>query len=196
MESWQPLAGDASEVTAALGRAHRVLAGTGSWCASSGPSEPVLARRLVAISPGMGLVGRAEASLVRSRLGDDGASNAIRIRRSVAAVLSVNLVVPAGIASPCGAGGRGAGCRFVASGVLAFRESHARDSRPHAVTRCLLTGTGVGLTPRRSRPPPVARWYARMPTRRILLLLDDLLGIADPDVPLAPYHSGCGGGGR
>ena len=65
----------------------------------------------------------------------------------------------------------------------AFCESHARDISFHAVTRLLRAGMGVAdLDGEAARE----RVRVRVPDAdpQDLLLLDDLLGIADPDVPL------------
>src|SRR5262249_19235482 len=67
--------------------------------------------------------------------------------------------------------------------VWAFCESHAREIPFHAVTRLLRAGTGVAdLDGDAARP----RVRAQLPDAdpQDLLLLDDLLGIADPGVPL------------
>ena len=64
-----------------------------------------------------------------------------------------------------------------------FCESHARDIPFHAVTRLLRAGTGVAdLDGEAAR----ARVREQVPDAdpQDLLLLDDLLGIADPEVPL------------
>ena len=67
--------------------------------------------------------------------------------------------------------------------VWAFCESHASDIPFHAVTRLLRAGTGVtDLDGAAAR----ARVREQVPDAdpQDLLLLDDLLGIADPEVPL------------
>ena len=64
-----------------------------------------------------------------------------------------------------------------------FCESHARDVPFHAVTRLLRAGIGVAdLDGEAAR----ARVREQVPDAdpQDLLLLDDLLGIADPEVPL------------
>ena len=66
----------------------------------------------------------------------------------------------------------------------AFCESHARDVPFHVVTRLLRAGSGVG-----DADGEVGRAQLRTAVPvdadpQDLLLLDDLLGIADPDVPL------------
>ena len=67
--------------------------------------------------------------------------------------------------------------------VWAFCESHARDIPFHAVTRLLRAGTGVTDL---DGPAARARVREQVPDAdpQDLLLLDDLLGIADPEVPL------------
>ncbi len=72
----------------------------------------------------------------------------------------------------------------------AFCESHAREVPFHVVTRLLRAGTGItDLDGDAAR----ARVREQLPDAdaQDLLLLDDLLGIADPDVPLAPNRPGC-----
>ena len=67
--------------------------------------------------------------------------------------------------------------------IWAFCESHARDIPFHAVTRLLRAGMGVA-----DLDGAAARAKVRQETPdadpQDLLLLDDLLGIADPDMPL------------
>ena len=66
--------------------------------------------------------------------------------------------------------------------VWTFGESHAREVPFHAVTRLLRAGTGVAdLVGEAAR----ARAREQVPDAdpQDLLLLDDLLGIADPGVP-------------
>ena len=64
-----------------------------------------------------------------------------------------------------------------------FCESHARDVPFHAVTRLLRAGSGVAdLDGRAARAQ--LREAGPDADPQDLLLLDDLLGIADPDVPL------------
>ena len=72
----------------------------------------------------------------------------------------------------------------------AFCESHARDVPFHAVTRLLRAGNGVAdLDGEAAR----ARVREQLPDAdpQDLLLLDDLLGIADPDVALPADRPGC-----
>src|SRR5262249_12056268 len=66
--------------------------------------------------------------------------------------------------------------------VWAFCESHTRDIPFHAVTRLLRAGTGVADLDGEAARARV-REQVRGADPQDLLLLDDLLGIADPDVP-------------
>ena len=153
------------------------------WVHIKGADEPVPARRLLAIGPRHGLLGRAEASLVGRRcemaaVGSHGG----RARLVAAAVVGV-------VGSP-GIGkcrvAREAAALAAGRGVevfWTFCESHAGDIPFHVVARLLRAGTGVAdLDGEAAR----ARVRADVPDAdpEDLLLLDDLLGIADPDVPL------------
>jgi hypothetical protein len=148
-----------------------------------GADEPVRARRLVAIRPRDGLVGRAEAGLV-GRRGERAALDALVDRTIGGRGGVVNVVGPPGIGKSRIA--REAAALATDRGVevvWAFCESHARDVPFHAVRRLLRAGTGVA-----DLDGPAARARAReqVPDAdpQDLLLLDDLLGIADPQVPL------------
>jgi len=155
------------------------------WVRIKGANQPVRARRLVRVGPPQdGLVGRAEASLIgrhweMSAL-DAIVDGAIDGRGGV-----VNVVGPAGIGKSRVA--REAAAAAAARGVevfWTFCESHARDVPFHAATRLLRAGSGVAdLDSAASRK----RVRARMPADADpldLLLLNDLLGIAEPNAVL------------
>ncbi len=149
-----------------------------------GADEPVRAHRLLAISPRDGLVGRLEASLVGRRW-EMAALDAMVDRTAGGRGGVVNVVGAPGIGKSRVA--REAAALAAAQGVevfWAFCESHARDISFGVVARLLRAGTGVAgvddETARgkvRSDLPPDA-------DPQDLLLLDDLLGIADPEVAL------------
>jgi class 3 adenylate cyclase len=183
MESAAPPGGVMlSESTARLVE-HIVLLGEPEWVRIKGADEPVRARRLVAISGRDGLVGRAEASLVGRRwemaVLEAMVDRAIGGRGGV-----VNVVGPPGIGKSRVA--REAAALAPGRGVevfWAFCESHARDISFGVVSRLLRAGTGVAdLDGEAAR----ARVREQVPDAdpQDLLLLDDLLGIADPDVAL------------
>ncbi|OBF28446.1 cyclase [Mycobacterium sp. ACS1612] len=148
-----------------------------------GADAPVPAHRLVAIGHRDGLLGRAEAGLVgrRSEMAtiDALVDGAIDGHGAV-----VNVVGPPGIGKSRIA--REAAALAAARGVevvWTFCESHARDVSFHAVRRLLRAHTGVAdLDHEAAR----SRVRAQVPDAdpEDLLLLDDLLGIADPEVPL------------
>ena len=131
-----------SESTARLVE-HTVMLAEPEWVRIKGADEPVRARRLVAIGPRDGLVGRAEASLVGRRWEmaalDAMVDRAIGGRGGV-----VNVVGPPGIGKSRAA--REAAALAAARGVevfWTFCESHARDVPFHVVARLLRAGSGV-----------------------------------------------------
>ncbi|MGO9928015.1 MAG: AAA family ATPase, partial [Mycobacterium sp.] len=181
MESVSPPGGVMlSESTARLVE-QTVLLGEPEWVRIKGADEPVRARRLMAIGPRDGLIRRAEASLVGRRW-EMAALDAVVDRAIDSRGGVVNVVGPPGIGksrtareTAAVAGGHGVEVFW------AFCESHARDVAFYAVTRLLRAGTGVAdLHDEAAR----ARVREQLPDAdpQDLLLLDDLLGIADPDV--------------
>ena len=183
MESVAPPGGVMlSESTARLVE-HTVTLGEREWVRIKGAEQPVPARRLVGIGPRNGLVGRVEASLVGRRW-EMTALDAIVDRMIGGRGGVVNVVGPPGIGKSRAA--REAAALAADRGVevfWAFCESHAGDIPFHVVAQLLRAGTGVAdLDGEAAR----ARVRARVPDAdpQDLLLFDDLLGIADPDVPL------------
>jgi class 3 adenylate cyclase len=183
MESVAPPGGVMlSESTARLVE-HSVMLAEPEWVRIKGADEPVCARRLVAIGPRDGLVGRAEASLVGRRW-EMAALDAMVDRMIGGRGGVVNVVGPPGIGKSRAA--REAVALAAGRGVevfWAFCESHAGDIPFHVVAQLLRAGTGVAdLDGEAAR----MRVRARVPDAdpQDLLLFDDLLGIADPDVPL------------
>ena len=148
-----------------------------------GADDPVRARRLLAIGPRDDPVGRAEASLVGRRW-ELAALDAMVERMIGGRGGVVNVVGPPGIGksrvareAAAFAGDRGVEV------VWAFCESHASDIPFHAARRLLRALSGIEDL---DGPAARSRVRERVPDAdaQDLLLLDDLLGIADPDVPL------------
>jgi class 3 adenylate cyclase len=183
MESVAPPGGVMlSESTARLVE-HTVMLGEPEWVRIKGANEPVCVRRLVAISPRDGQSGRAEVGLV-GRGWEIAALDAMVDRAFGGRGGVVNVVGPPGIGKSRTA--REAAALAASRGVevfWAFCESHAGDIPFHVVAQLLRAGTGVVDLDREAAR---MRVRARVPDAdpQDLLLFDDLLGIADPDVPL------------
>jgi class 3 adenylate cyclase len=183
MESVAPPGGAMlSESTARLVE-HLVVLAEPEWVRIKGADEPVHARRLLGIGPRDGLVGRAEASLVGRRW-EMAALDAMVDRMIGGRGGVVTVVGPPGIGKSRVA--REVGALAAGRGVevfWAFCESHARDISFGVVARLLRAGSGVADV-----DGEAARTRAReqLPDAdpQDLLLLDDLLGIADPEVSL------------
>jgi class 3 adenylate cyclase len=148
-----------------------------------GADEPVRVRQLLAIGRCDTPSSHAEASLVGRRWEmaalDAMVDRAIGGRGGV-----INVVGPPGIGKSRTA--REAATLAVDRGVevfWTFCESHATDISFHVITRLLRAGSGIDDV-----DPPMARAKLRQQVSdadsQDLLLLDDLLGIADPEVPL------------
>ncbi len=184
MESVAPPGGVMlSESTARLVE-HVAVLGAPESLYIKGAEEPVTARRLLAIKPREGGDSRAEASLLGRRW-EMAALDAIMER----AIGGCGGVV--GVQGPPGIGksrvAREAAAAAITRGVdvfWAFCESHAADHSFQAVVELLLAGAGIG--PRVDQSAARARVREQHPDahRQDLLLLDDLLGIADPNVDL------------
>jgi class 3 adenylate cyclase len=176
-----------SESTARLVE-HTVMLAEPEWVRVKGIDAPVCARRLVATRPRDGLVRRAEVGMVGRRW-EMAALEAIVDRAIGGRGGVVNVAGPPGIGKSRVA--REAAALAAGRGVevfWTFCESHARDVPFHAVTRLLRAGSGVAdLDGEAAR----AQLRASAPSDadpQDLLLLDDLLGIADGDVPLPPIE--------
>ena len=183
MESVAPPGGVMlSESTARLVE-HAVTLAEPEWVRIKGAEEPVRARRLVAIGARDGLVGRAEAGLVGR--GWEMAALGGMVDRTIGGRGGVvNVVGPPGIGKSRAA--REAAAVAAGRGVevfWVFCESHARDVPFYAVTRLLRVANGVAdLDGEAAREQVRVRVPDADP--QDLRLLDDLLGIADPDMPL------------
>ena len=148
-----------------------------------GADEPVRARRLVAISAA-GWPGRARrGGPGRSALGDGGARrhggphDRWPRRCGEGGGTAGHRQEPGGPRSRGAAAGRGIEVLWT------FCESHAGDIPFHVVARLLRAGCGVADLDGEAARERV-RDYVPDADPQDLLLLDDLLGIADPDVPL------------
>ena len=171
MESVAPPGGVMlSESTARLVE-HTATLAEPEWVRIKGAGEPVRARRLVATrSNGVG--GRTEGSLIGRRW-EMAALDAIIDRAIAGRGAVMNVVGSPGIGKSRFA--REAASLAAGRGVevfWAFCESHARDVPFHAAAQLL----------RASRE--LLRAGAPDADPQDLLLLDDLLGIADPEMPL------------
>jgi class 3 adenylate cyclase len=183
MESVAPPGGVLlSESTARLVE-HSVTLAEPEWVHIKGADEAVCARRLLAINPPDSHVGRPESALVGRRW-EMAALEAIGDRSIGGRGGVVNVVGPPGIGKSRAA--REAAAWAAGRGVdvfWAFCESHTGDIPFHLVAQVLRSGTGISQL-----DGGAARTQVRtvMPDAdpQDLLLLDDLLGIADPSVPL------------
>ena len=183
MESVAPPGGVMlSESTARLVE-HTVMLGEPEWVRIKGADEPVRARRLVAIRPRDGLVGRAEARLVGRRWEmaalDAMVDEAIDGRGGVVGVAGLPGIGKSRVAREAAAAAAGRGLEV----FWTFCESHVREVPFQAVTRLLRAASGVAdLDGEAAR----ARVREQVPDAdpQDVLLLDDLLGIADPEAAL------------
>ncbi len=169
-----------SQATARLVE-HLVVLAEPQWVHIKGADEPVRAHRLTGISARHGLAGGTESHLVGRRW-EMAAVDASVDRAIVGRGGVVNVVGPPGIGKSRTA--REAAAAAAARGVevlWAFCESHTSDIPFHAVRRLLRAVNGIGNL---DGPAARARVRERVPGAdpQDLLLLVDLLGIADPEV--------------
>jgi class 3 adenylate cyclase len=171
-----------SESTAQLVE-HTVTMAEPEWVHINGSDEPVRARRLISVGPRRAPISRTEASLIGRRW-EMAALEALVDRTIGGNGGLVSVVGPPGIGKSRVA--REAAALAAARGAdvhWTYCESHASDVPFDVVTRLLRTASGVAdLDDQAAR----ARAHEQVPDAdpQDLLLLDDLLGIADPDVPL------------
>ena len=162
---------------------HTVTLAEPEWVRIKGADEPVRARRLMGIGPRDGPVGRADAGLVGRRW-EMAALDAMVDRTVGGHGGVVNVVGPPGIGKSRTA--REAAALAAGRGVevfWAFCESHAGDIPFRVAAQLLRAGTGVAdLDGEAAR----VRVREQVPDAdpQDQLLLDDLLGIADPGMPL------------
>jgi hypothetical protein len=153
-----------------------------------GAKEPVPARRLLGMGEGQRTGGRVESKLVGRRWEMSAVEGLLeRAIEGHGAVLGV--VGSAGIGKSRLV--REVAAMAAARGVevfTAFCESHASDIPFRVVARLLRAATGVGdLDASAAREQVRARVPDAEPED--LVLFDDLLGIADPDVALPKIHA-------
>lgn len=163
------------EGTAALGEVELVRI--------KGAREPVPARRLLGMADRHSAVRRVESSLIGRRgeltTVETMLDRAIHGQGGVATVVGAPGIGKSRMAREAAATAAGRGVEV----VWAFCESHAGDVPFHAVARLLRASLGVADR----RGEDARAWVReRVPHSdpQDLLLLDDLLGIADPDVAL------------
>jgi class 3 adenylate cyclase len=181
MESVAPPGGVMlSESTARLVE-HNVLMAEPELVRIKGAERPVPARRLLGIGPRDGPIGRTEASLVGR--GWEMAALAAMVDRAIGGHGGVvNVVGPPGIGKSRTA--RETAAQAAGRGVAvfwAFCESHAGDIPFYALTRLLRVSFGVvDLDGQAARARVREQLTDADP--QDLLLLDELLGIANPNV--------------
>jgi adenylate cyclase len=183
MESVAPPGGVMlSESTARLVE-HATVLGEPEWVHVKGAEEPLLARRLLRVADERRRIGRREPTLV-GRTWELNTLAGILDRAIRGAGCLAGVVGPPGIGKSRIA--REAVTLATGRGVAVFTvycESHTREVPFHVVARLLRTVFGVSdLNEHAGR----ARVRAGIPDANPedLLLLDDLLGISDPDVAL------------
>ncbi|GFG53904.1 cyclase [Mycolicibacterium agri] len=172
-----------SESTARLVE-HAVSLGDAQWVRIKNSDTPVCAYQLAAIGPRQGIVGRAEAAFVGRRW--EMAALEAMVDRAVGGRGGVVAVVgPAGIGKSRVA--RETAAVAAKRGVevfWVFCESHTRDVPFGVVERLLRAGSGVTDLDGQAACDQLRAAVPADADPQDLLLLDDLLGIADPAVAL------------
>jgi class 3 adenylate cyclase len=183
MESVAPPGGVMLSQSTARLVEHTVMLGEPEWVRIKGRDEPVRACRLVGIGPRDGLVGRAEARLVGRRW-EMAALDAMMDRAIGGRGGVVSVVGPPGIGKSRTAREAAAAAASRGAEVFwAFCESHARDIPFQVVARLLRAVSGVTDLDSDAARAKVRQQIPDADPQDVLLL-DDLLGIADPDVAL------------
>ena len=183
MESVAPPGGVMLSDTTALLVEHAAILRDTELVRIKGTDQPVPVRQLVSVSPRDTVVSRAETSLV-GRNWEMAVLDAIVDRAIGGGGGVVNVVGPPGIGKSRAA--REAAALATGRGVevyWAFCESHASDIPFQLVSRLLRAGTGVADLEGQAARAKVREQVADADPQD-LLLLDDLLGISDPNVPL------------
>jgi class 3 adenylate cyclase len=170
-----------SEATVALVEPTVTLAEP-EWVQIKGADEPVRARQLIAIGPRDGLIGRADANLVGRRW--EMAALDANIDRAIGGHGGVvNVMGPPGIGKSRAA--REAAALAAGRGVevfWVFCESHAYDIPFNVVAQLLRASAGVADLDSKAARDRVREQLGNADPQD-LLLLDDLLGIADAAAP-------------
>ena len=189
MESVAPPGGVlVSESTARLVDAAADL-GEPEFVRIKGADEPVAARRLLGMGEKQSPVGRVESSLVGRHWE----------MAAVEALLKRAIDGHGGVWAWSGSPGIGKsrlvrelGAKAAGGGVEVFSgfcESHASQVPFHVVARLLRAATGVDVLDGKAARDRCAAQVAEDADAEDLMLLHDLLGIADPDVAVAGDRS-------
>lgn len=183
MESAAPPGGVLLAEATALFVEHLAVLSEPEWVRIKGSDEPVRARRLLGVDPGSRLVARAEASLVGRRW-EMAALDAILDRAIAGRGGVVGIVGPPGIGKSRVARETAAiAATRGAQVVWTFCESHTAEVPFHALAQMLRAATGVADADGETARADVRALFPETDSLD-LRLFDDLLGIADPDVPL------------